>query len=228
MQGLLLQFNQKLLTQKTTLWLQGKGSEGPEACKNLRRPTQCPLRRLSKGFFICSFMIPKENNASYFIMNLKPLNCFIAWSRSGRPSVQDNGQSQLTPSQQIATFQQQRYINASFIWDRRPRITFPRHCPSVFEQCQRLFYERYKANPASLPKIGILLFLYLDDVLILADSLISGKERSAEGSTTPKEAGCHAEPLEVPVWTQSGFYTLIWPSTQGAWPYPCPKTKCKP
>ena len=45
------------------------------------------LGLVNKAFFSYPLLIPKENGKSHFIMNLRPLNQYITWTKSKKTTL---------------------------------------------------------------------------------------------------------------------------------------------
>ena len=81
-QGHLLQFNQKLPVVKPTHKCKIKVPKTQESMmaseiRSMLSESTIAVGQGNKGFFTHPFLIPKTNEESHFIMNLKPLNWFI-------------------------------------------------------------------------------------------------------------------------------------------------------
>ena len=138
----------------------------------------------NEGFFTYPFLISKKNEESHFIMNLKPINQVITCTKFKITTLKQIREA-------ICSGQWAVSLNIKSAYCHIP-ITKRHHCFLCFQWKGKVY--QFKTLPFGLSttpmpftkvrkpilylcqKMGITIFLYLDDALLLANSYTQAKE----------------------------------------------------
>ncbi len=152
------------------------------AVQDLLKEKNIELAPMNKGFFTYPFLIPKKNGDLRFIMNLKPLNKFVRCTRFKMLTLKQVKQT-VRPGMWAVFFDlKSAYCHIPINRRHRCFLRFQfqgkvyqfRSLPFGLSTAPRTFVRVTRPILLYCRKRGILLFLYIDDGLVLAYS----KERA--------------------------------------------------
>ena len=166
----------------------------------------------NKGFFTYPFLIPKKNGKSRFIMNLKPLNRYIKCTKFKMTTLKQIRESLRNGQWAVQMDIKSAYCHVPMHHRHRCFLCF-RYKGKVYQfktfpfglsMALKMFTRCTRPILLYCRKLGIMLFLYLDDALVLGDTYDQAKTNGQivaklllDLSFIPSLEKCNFEPTQV-------------------------------